>query len=64
MDDPNGDAPDGDFEIPTWDPVAILRQRADQAASDRDASVSDLRGSMSDEAILEEFGLDLGEIED
>ncbi|QDP95279.1 hypothetical protein FOE78_04580 [Microlunatus elymi] len=52
------------FEIPTWDPVKITERRAEEARTQRDAAIADLRDSMDDDEILNEFGLDLGQIGD
>lgn len=46
-----------------WDPRQVMRDRATAARGQRDAAISDLRAEMSDDEVLEEFGIDLGEIE-
>lgn len=46
-----------------WDAAEVMRRRAKEARADRDASISQLRESMSDDDVLAEFGIDLGEIE-
>ena len=50
-------------EGPTWDPRQVMRDRADATRRDRDSAIADLRADLSDEQVLEEFGIDLGEIE-
>ena len=46
-----------------WDSAAIMRQRADGTRADRDDVINALRRSMTDDEALDEFGIDLGEIE-
>ena len=46
-----------------WDPAQILRDRAAATRRDRDASIQDLRRTMDDEEILDEFGINLDGIE-
>lgn len=46
-----------------WDAQQVLQARADASRADRDAAISTLRESMSDEEIRDDFGIDLGEIE-
>ena len=55
--------PDDDRPEPVWDPVQILRDRATATRQDRDASIRDLRQTMGDEEILDEFGINLDGIE-
>lgn len=52
-----------DRSEPVWDPAQILRDRATATRKNRDASIEDLRQTMSDEEILHEFGINLREIE-
>lgn len=47
-----------------WSAARVLRQRADAARRVRDESVGELRGDLSDDDILETFGINLDEIED
>ena len=56
-------APGDDRSESVWDPAQILRDRATATRQARDASIEDLRQTMSDEEILDEFGIDLREIE-
>lgn len=49
---------------PPWDAVEVLRRRAAEARRERDAAIRDLRDTMSDDEILEEFGIDLKALED
>ena len=51
-------------ELPAWDAASVLRQRAEDARVERDASVADLRRSLPDKEILSEFGIDLSQLED
>lgn len=46
-----------------WDPVKVLRDRAERAHRDCQESISELRESMDDAEVLAEFGIDLSEIE-
>ena len=46
-----------------WDAVEVMRLRAEEARQDRDEAIANLRQSMSDDEILEEFGIDVREIE-
>ena len=46
-----------------WDAAEVMRLRAEEARTARDDAISQLRASMTDEEILDEFGIDLGEIE-
>lgn len=46
-----------------WDAAEVMPRRAEKARADRDASISQLRQSMTDDDVLAEFGIDLGEIE-
>ena len=46
-----------------WDSRAIMRERAAVTRKDRDQAIADLRASMGDEEILEEFGINLDQIE-
>lgn len=46
-----------------WDSRAIMRERAAVTRKDRDQAIADLRGAMGDEEILEEFGINLDQIE-
>lgn len=56
--------PPGDDQTePIWDPAQILRDRAAATRRARDVSIEDLRQTMSDEEILDEFGINLDGIE-
>lgn len=55
---------DEDFQPPEWDASAMMRHRSKEAHTDRDTAIDDLHSSMSDDEILEDFGLDLRQIED
>lgn len=46
-----------------WDPAEVLRLRAEQTRRERDDAIAGLRELMSDEQVLEEFGIDLGAVE-
>ena len=62
-DTPNPEPPPSEPPEATPDPRKIMRDRADAARKQRDDSIARLRATMDDEAILDEFGIDLGEIE-
>ncbi|MBA8792852.1 hypothetical protein FHX74_000446 [Friedmanniella endophytica] len=53
-----------EFEHPAWDPSEILRQRACRSRAEADAALGELRESMSDKEILDEFGIDVARFED
>ena len=46
-----------------WVAAEVMRLRAEEARTARDDAISQLRASMTDDQILDEFGIDLGEIE-
>lgn len=46
-----------------WDPAEIMRRRSQGTLAVRDDAIQELRALMTDEEALEEFGIDLGEIE-
>lgn len=46
-----------------WDPRQVMRDRATATRRQRDTAIADLRADLSDDEVLEEFGIDLGEIE-
>ena len=46
-----------------WDAAEVMRLRAEETRTARDDAISQLRESMTDDEALEEFGIDLGEIE-
>jgi len=58
-------APDteGDSAGTGWDAAELMRRRADLAREQRDRSITELRESITDEEALEQFGIDLREIE-
>ncbi|HET9873181.1 MAG TPA: hypothetical protein VFP89_11390 [Propionibacteriaceae bacterium] len=61
---PESDRPDEEAaETAAWDAAEVMRGRAAQTREARDQSIAELRASMDDEQILDEFGIDLGEIE-
>ena len=46
-----------------WDAADVMRARAAATRTDRDAAITELRAGMSDQDILDEFGINLPEIE-
>lgn len=46
-----------------WEAAEVMRLRAEKARAERDNSISQLRESMTDDDVLAEFGINLGEIE-
>ena len=46
-----------------WDAVEVLRGRAAESREERDEAIAQLRETMTDEEILDAFGIDLPEIE-
>ena len=46
-----------------WDAVEVLRGRAAESREERDKAIAQLRETMTDEEILDNFGIDLPEIE-
>ena len=50
-------------ESSVWDPRQVMQDRATATRRHRDAAIADLRDEMSDDEVLAEFGIDLGEIE-
>ena len=57
------DEPDGDSGQRVWDPRQVMRDRAAATRKQRDDSIPQLRESMDDEEILDEFGINLDGIE-
>lgn len=55
--------PDGLVAETAWDAAEVMRGRAAEARRARDQSIAELRSSKDDEQVLDEFGIDLGEIE-
>jgi hypothetical protein len=47
----------------TWDAEELMRARAAQTRRERDQAIAELRESIDDDQVLDEFGIDLGEIE-
>jgi hypothetical protein len=47
----------------TWDAEELMRARAAQTRRERDQAIAELRESINDDQVLDEFGIDLGEIE-
>ena len=60
---PDGPIAGNEAERLKWDAVEVMRLRAAEARTQRDASIGELRESMTDEEALDEFGIDLREIE-
>lgn len=61
---PDQDSPTSDGELgPPWDALEVLKGRAAEAKARRDASISELRKVMTDDAVLDEFGIDLSRLE-
>lgn len=46
-----------------WDPQAVIRERAAVTRTERDQAIAELREVMDDDEILDEFGINLDEIE-
>ena len=67
MNDDNAEPSDGansDLERPArWDAAEVMRLRAEETRTARDDAINQLRRSMTDDESLEEFGIDLGEVE-
>lgn len=61
--EPSPDAPDADSGQRVWDPRQVMRDRAAATRKQRDDSIAQLRESMDDEEILDEFGINLDGIE-
>ena len=61
--EPPPDEPDADSRAPVWDPRQVMRDRAAATRKQRDDSIAQLRESMDDEEILDEFGVNLDGIE-
>ena len=57
---PHGRAGEAEGE---WDAAAVLNSRADETRAERDKAIAHLRETMTDEDILDTFGIDLPEIE-
>ena len=58
------DRADSDPDRPSrWDAAEVMRLRAEEARTARDDAIGQLRAGMTDDEILDEFGIDLGEIE-
>ena len=55
--------PDDPALTPTWNPVEVMRGRAAAARVERDESIAERRATRDAEQILDECGIDLGEIE-
>ena len=45
------------------DPRDILQRRADVARAERDRAVADLRATMTDQDVLDAFGIDLTQLD-
>ena len=55
--------PDADSGQRMWDPRQVMRDRAAATREQRDDSIAQLRESMDDEEILDEFGINLDGVE-
>jgi hypothetical protein len=62
-DRPDDPVADAEADRPRWNSTEVMRRRAANARSQRDASIDQLRESMTDEEARDEFGIDLREIE-
>jgi hypothetical protein len=64
MAEPTPDEPKGsDFLIPPWDPEAVLRRRAANARTDRDAVLRELQSEPTNAEILTRFGIAVDQIQ-
>lgn len=66
MSDEDGTPPaetDDETGARPWDAAEVMRRRAEKTRAERDGSIGELRQSMTDDDVLAEFGIDLGEIE-
>lgn len=61
--EPSPDELDADSGQRVWDPRQVMRDRAAATRKQRDDSIAQLRESMDDEEILDEFGINLDGIE-
>lgn len=66
--DDNQEMPDspesvGDSTETEWDAAEVMGRRAVLAREQRDRSLAELREAITDEQALEQFGIDLREIE-
>ena len=61
--EPPPDEPDANSSQRVWDPRQVMRDRAAATRKQRDESIAQLRESMDDEEILDEFGVNLDGIE-
>ena len=57
------DVSDDEIAPKAWDAAEVMSDRAAKSRDERDRSIADLRASTTDEQILDEFGIDLGEVE-
>ena len=55
--------PDADSGQRMWDTRQVMRDRAAATREQRDDSIAQLRESMDDEEILDEFGINLDGVE-
>ena len=60
---PNSSEDDQPADEPAWSAAEVMRDRAKETRRQRDAAITELRASMDDEQVRDEFGIDLGEIE-
>ncbi len=49
---------------PVWDAVEVMRTRAAATREERDAAIAELRDAMSDQQVLDKFGINLHQIEE
>lgn len=54
---------EGENTSQPWDAAEVMRRRADTARAKRDDLIKQIREALSDDDVLAEFGIDLGEIE-
>lgn len=60
---PDGPSPGNSTNSAGWDALEVLKVRAAEARARRDAGIADLREVMSDDEVLDEFGIDLSRLE-
>lgn len=61
---PTRDNNPGEDEPESWDAADVLRARAAESRRARDDSVAELRRHLSDDELLDSFGIDLSRLED
>lgn len=60
---PRDPQPQDDSSNEVWNAEELMRTRAAQTRRERDQAIAEWRESTDDEQVLDEFGIDLGEIE-